>query len=122
MTAGQSWRAWSTVTASSRRLQNRCVGRGRLNQGESQADLPTGHCIALVEGAERTLVANLGAANRWLSLHIYLVARYSVEDLWRGNNSTLLEASKVIYVEGYFLSHSPEASMELARSATFCGF
>lgn len=29
-----------------------------------QASLPTGHCIALVEGAERTLVANLGAANR----------------------------------------------------------
>ena len=51
-----------------------------------------------------------------------MVARYSVEDLWRANNKALLEASKVIYVEGYFLSHSPEASMELARSATFCGF
>jgi len=79
---------------------------GVLTSFAKQADLPTGHCIALVEGAERTLVANLGAANR-----------YSVEDLWRGNNSTLLEASKVIYVEGYFLSHSPEASMELARFA-----
>lgn len=71
-----------------------------------QADLPTGHCIALVEGAERILAANLGAANR-----------YSVADLWGGDNLTLLEGCKVIYVEGYFLSHSPEASMELARFA-----
>jgi len=71
-----------------------------------QEDLPTGHCIALVEGAERTLAANLGAANK-----------FSAEDLWQGNNRTLLEGSKVIYVEGYFLSHSPEATMELARFA-----
>jgi len=71
-----------------------------------QDDLPTGHCIALVEGAERTLAANLGAANK-----------FSKEDLWQGNNRTLLEGAKVIYVEGYFLSHSPEAAMELARFA-----
>ena len=86
-----------------------------------QDDLPTGHCIALVEGAERTLAANLGAANK-----------FSAEDLWQGNNRTMLEGAKVkplssasfldnkfplkvIYVEGYFLSHSPEATVELAR-------
>ena len=39
MTAGQSWRAWSTVTVSSRRLQNRCVG-GRLNQGDPRRTSP----------------------------------------------------------------------------------
>ena len=49
-----------------------------------QDDLPTGHCIALVEGAERTLAANLGAANK-----------FSAEDLWQGNNRTLLEGAKV---------------------------
>ena len=49
-----------------------------------QDDLPTGHCIALVEGAERTLAANLGAANK-----------FSKEDLWQGNNRTLLEGAKV---------------------------
>ena len=49
-----------------------------------QEDLPTGHCIALVEGAERTLAANLGAANK-----------FSAQDLWQGNNRTLLEGSKV---------------------------
>jgi len=68
--------------------------------------LPTGHCIALVRGAERTLCANLGAANS-----------YRVEDLWTGNNLTTLHQTKVIYVEGYFLSHSPDAARELALFA-----
>ena len=67
------------------------------------------------------MAANLGAANK-----------FSAEDLWQGNNRTMLEGAKVkplssasfldkdfpfkvIYVEGYFLSHSPEATVELAR-------
>ena len=95
--------------------------RDTIQRKTSQDDLPTGHCIALVEGAERTLAANLGAANK-----------FSAEDLWQGNNRTMLEGAKVknsflrqffwitfyfkvIYVEGYFLSHSPEATVELAR-------
>ena len=69
--------------------------------------LPTGHCIALVRGAERTLCANLGAANK-----------YEVSDLWDNNlNKKVLQNTKVIYVEGYFLSHSFETSMELALFA-----
>ena len=71
-----------------------------------QPDLPTGHCIALVRGAERTLAANLGAANS-----------YQVGDLWAGDNLASLHHAKVIYVEGYFLSHSPDTTMELARFA-----
>ena len=127
MTAGLSLKVSSTVTPSSLHLPNRSVGSRRYNTHETQFreklqdDLPTGHCIALVEGAERTLAANLGAANK-----------FSAEDLWQGNNRTMLEGAKVkplssasfldkdfpfkvIYVEGYFLSHSPEATVELAR-------
>ena len=122
-TAGLSLKVLSTVTPFSLHLPNRSVrlkDRSWKIQGKSpQDDLPTGHCIALVEGAERTLAANLGAANK-----------FSVEDLWQGKNRTMLEGAKVelflvvfeqdfpfkvIYVEGYFLSHSPEAAMELAR-------
>jgi len=66
--------------------------------------LPTGHCIALVRGQERTLCANLGAANI-----------YEVSDL-EANKERLL-CTKAIYVEGYFLSHSFETSMELALFA-----
>ena len=66
--------------------------------------LPTGHCIALVRGQERTLCANLGAANM-----------YEVSDLEASKERLL--GTKAIYVEGYFLSHSFEASMELALFA-----
>ena len=117
-TAGLSLKVLSTVTPFSLHLPNRSV-RLKDRSRKIQDDLPTGHCIALVEGAERTLAANLGAANK-----------FSVEDLWQGKNRTMLEGAKVelflvvfeqdfpfkvIYVEGYFLSHSPEAAMELAR-------
>lgn len=87
-------------------LESLVSGDGVRGGFARQADLPTGHCIALVEGVERTLVANLGAANR-----------YSVSDLWAGDNRAVLQGCKVIYVEGFFLSHSPEAGMELARFA-----
>jgi len=88
------------------RIQSIVSGDGVRGGFARQTDLPTGHCIALVEGVERTLVANLGAANR-----------YSVSDLWAGDNPALLQGCKVIYVEGFFLSHSPQAVMELARFA-----
>ena len=68
--------------------------------------LNLGHCIALVRGAERTLCANLGAANK-----------YEVSDLWSDENTNVLQNTKVIYVEGYFLSHSFDATMELALFA-----
>ena len=94
MTAGPSLKASSTVTPFSLHLPNRSVRctvysvqctRKKTKFAEIfQDDLPTGHCIALVEGAERTLAANLGAANK-----------FSPEDLWQGNNRTLLEGAKV---------------------------
>merc|ERR1719325_185844 len=70
-----------------------------------QPGLATGHCIALVRGHERTLCANLGAANK-----------YETADL-APHKDTLLRNTKVIYVEGYFLPHSPDAALELARFA-----
>ena len=70
------------------------------------SDLPTGHCIALVSGQERTLCASLGAATSYQARH-----------LWSNNNRDMLLHTKVIYVEGYFLAHSFEATMELATFA-----
>eukprot|EP00091_Calanus_sinicus_P022315 TRINITY_DN7009_c0_g1_i1.p1 TRINITY_DN7009_c0_g1~~TRINITY_DN7009_c0_g1_i1.p1 ORF type:complete len:126 (-),score=41.73 TRINITY_DN7009_c0_g1_i1:125-478(-) len=68
--------------------------------------LPTGHCLALVDGAECTLCANLGAATK-----------YDTSDLWSSRNIAILQNTKVIYVEGYFLAHSLETSLELATLA-----
>ena len=38
---------------------------GVLTSFAINKDLPTGHCIALVNGDERTLCANLGAAEKY---------------------------------------------------------
>jgi adenosine kinase len=76
---------------------------GVLTSFAINKDLPTGHCIALVNGDERTLCANLGAAEK-----------YETSDLWTDKNLSLLKSIQVIYVEGYFMSHSFETTMELA--------
>ena len=55
-----------------------------------------GHCIALVQGDDRTLAANIGAA-----------AKYREEDLQTESAKTILFSVKILYVEGFFLSHSP---------------
>jgi len=60
--------------------------------------------VALVRGSERTLAAQLGAA-----------ARYEAADL--AGHSEILQQAKVIYVEGYFLAHSPATTLDLAAFA-----
>ena len=87
-------------------LENIVKESGALTSFAVTADLPTGHCIALVDKDERTLCANLGAA-----------AKYETSDLWTKNNINILQHVKVIYVEGFFLNHSFEATMELATFA-----
>ena len=57
---------------------------------------PPGHCIALVQGDDRTLAANIGAA-----------AKYKEEDLLTDSAKNILSSVKIVYVEGFFLSHSP---------------
>ena len=69
-------------------------------------DQPTGHCLGLVQGDQRTLVANLGAASH-----------FQLADLWTEDNRSSLGQSTIIYVEGFFLSHSPDVVLDLAK---FC--
>jgi len=86
-------------------LQKFLANAGVYSRLAEQVNHPTGHCIALVQGAERTLVANLGAANH-----------YGLDDL-NVDNIKLIQRSQVIYVEGYFLIHSPEVTFKLAEFA-----
>ena len=87
-------------------LDNLVRNDGVLTSFALHKDLPTGHCIALVSGDETTLCANLGAAEK-----------YEISDLWTKKNIALLKTIQVIYVEGYFMSHSFETTMELATFA-----
>ncbi|XP_076249509.1 adenosine kinase [Calliopsis andreniformis] len=66
--------------------------------------LPTGECIALVNESSRCLVANIGAA-----------AVYTLDDLKKSNLS--LDTIKIIYIEGFFITHSFPVAKELVKQA-----
>ncbi|XP_012279852.1 adenosine kinase [Orussus abietinus] len=65
-------------------------------------ELPTGVCVSLIQGATRSLVANIGAAGV-----------YTMEDLKREELS--LDGVKLIYIEGFFVIHSLDVARELEK-------
>ncbi|MBO8907879.1 hypothetical protein INO82_14395, partial [Staphylococcus aureus] len=67
---------------------------------------PTGTCAVCVVGGERSLIANLSAANC-----------YKVEHLKRPENWALVEKAKYFYIAGFFLTVSPESIMLVAEHA-----
>jgi len=74
----------------------------------------TGTCAVGVLGGERTLCANLSAANN-----------YSVDHVSQPENWAIVDAAKFYYMAGFFLTVSPESIMKVAKHAceenkTFC--
>ncbi|KAF2934961.1 adenosine kinase 2 isoform X2 [Oryza sativa Japonica Group] len=67
---------------------------------------PTGTCAVCIVGGERSLVANLSAANCYRSEH-----------LKRPENWTLVEKAKYIYIAGFFLTVSPDSIQLVAEHA-----
>lgn len=65
---------------------------------------PTGTCAVLIHNKERSLVANLSAANNYKDSHL--------------DTCTLVwKSSDMYYVSGFFLTVSPEAMMQVAQYA-----
>lgn len=62
------------------------------------ADTPTGTCAVLVNGGERSLVANLSAANKYQTSHT------STADV-----QAALTQAQIVYIAGFFLTVSPES-------------
>ncbi|KAK7285036.1 hypothetical protein RJT34_19793 [Clitoria ternatea] len=67
---------------------------------------PTGTCAVCVVGGERSLVANLAAANC-----------YKTEHLKRPENWALVEKAKYFYIAGFFLTVSPDSIQLVAEHA-----
>ncbi|GAB4833635.1 Adenylate kinase 2 [Ancistrocladus abbreviatus] len=67
---------------------------------------PTGTCAVCVVGGERSLVANLSAANCYKSDH-----------LKRPENWVLVEKAKYLYIAGFFLTVSPDSIQLVAEHA-----
>ncbi|KAI6653740.1 hypothetical protein LOD99_3244 [Oopsacas minuta] len=68
---------------------------------------PTGTCAVLVNGKNRSLVANIAAANN-----------YSIEHLQQPENWALVEKASFFYVAGFFFTVNPESIMAVAKHAT----
>lgn len=62
----------------------------------------TGTCAVLVNDKERSLVANLSAANNYKIDHLKTV-------------EGVLEAAKVVYIAGFFTTVSPDSIMHVAK-------
>lgn len=71
---------------------------------------PTGTCAVLVCHHDRSLIANLGAANNYKFDHLVSPA---VESVWK--------RAKFIYIAGFFLTVSPPSIMHMAKHAAETG-
>ncbi|XP_065835469.1 uncharacterized protein [Oscarella lobularis] len=63
---------------------------------------PTGTCAVLITGKNRSMVANLSAANC-----------YAMEHIDKSENWAYVESAKVIYIGGFFLTVSPETIVKV---------
>ena len=75
---------------------------------------PTGTCAVLVKGGERSLIANLAAANNFKPTH-----------LETAESKAIYESAKVYYIAGFFLTVSVDslkivAEHALANDKIFC--
>ncbi|KAJ6819328.1 uncharacterized protein M6B38_402615 [Iris pallida] len=71
-----------------------------------EVDEPTGTCAVCVVGGERSLIANLSAANCYKSEH-----------LKKPENWALVEKAKFIYIAGFFLTVSVDSILLVAEHA-----
>jgi adenosine kinase len=68
--------------------------------------VPTGTCAVLINGGERSLVANLAAANTFSATH-----------LETPEAKRAIELAHIVYVSGFFLTVSVESILTVARHA-----
>ncbi|KTG31356.1 hypothetical protein cypCar_00038399 [Cyprinus carpio] len=74
----------------------------------AQSQEPTGTCAACITGDNRSLVANLAAAN------CYNKEKHLDVD----SNWSLVEKARVYYIAGFFLTVSPESILKVAKHAS----
>jgi adenosine kinase len=71
---------------------------------------PTGVCAAIITGVDRSLVTDLQAASKFENSH-----------LTSPEIAPLMDNIQLVYVEGYFLTHSSAAVCELAQRVSSSG-
>merc|ERR1719274_342903 len=71
---------------------------------------PTGSCAVLIEGIERSLCTNLCAANN-----------FKVEHVEKPENLSIVQAAKIIYSAGFFITVSTDSMRLAAKEAAKSG-
>jgi len=77
-----------------------------VNVPYMHVDDPTGTCACLITDNNRSLVANLSAADK-----------YKIDHLKKPENWALVEKAKYFYIGGFFFTHSHESIMAVAKHA-----
>ncbi|RYH15649.1 hypothetical protein EON65_31430 [archaeon] len=73
---------------------------------QKNASAPTGTCAVLIHGGERSLVANLGAANTFSASHLELP-----------ESKEAITNAQIIYISGFFLTVSVDSILTVAKHA-----
>lgn len=81
-------------------------GFAQPNPLQVDPSAPTGTCAVCIKGGERSLVANLAAANNYKASHVQ-----------QPENWALVEKSRAFYVTGFFITVSPETILAVAKHA-----
>jgi adenosine kinase len=90
-----------------KQLEAAATADGVATHYYKESGAPTGTCAVLVHETERSLCANLAAANN-----------YSMEHLKRPEVMAVVEAARVYYSAGFFLTVSPEAMVTVGKHAS----
>lgn len=80
------------------------VKNSGVNVRYAKQECPTASCISIINGDRRSLVGSLDAANI-----------YTVHDLLTEDNITLFSHICVVYIEGFFISHSFDVALEVVK-------
>ena len=89
-----------------KRLEECATSDGVLVHYMKDETTPTGTCAALIKGGERSLVANLAAANNFKPSH-----------LETEKAKEIINAAKFYYIAGFFLTVSVESLVRVAEHA-----
>mmetsp|Transcript_20811 Transcript_20811/g.35744 ORF Transcript_20811/g.35744 Transcript_20811/m.35744 type:complete len:296 (-) Transcript_20811:368-1255(-) len=89
-----------------KRLKESAVSEGVDVHYMEIDEIPTGTCAVLITGSNRSLIANLSAANH-----------YKVDHLLLPENQKIMEQARFYYMAGFFLTVSPPSIQLVAKHA-----
>lgn len=87
-----------------------CSNDGVNVQYFVNSEVPTGTCAVLITGKNRSLVANLSAANTYPKTHLIEKEQWSV-----------VEKASIFYTAGFFLTVSPDSMVTVGEHASAQG-